>query len=300
MTIFRALNPDGSVLWHEHTALTTYQELYESGGGPLFSCTFMQDPAALAGDIFKPEWLRYYCHPGYSEEVPSETRPGRWVRMKARDLLDAGRVQAIIPDLRELVSLQACDLALKKEHVKDRRDPDFYSRANGYASRDGLLFFEDVHQDRLTETEMIQDATAAGYRYRAKAIGIESVSFQSLVFQRAVRGSHLPFLEVDPEGLDKVVRARALSARYQAATVYHLYNAPWQQVVEAQLLAFPHDAHDDMVDAMVYVYELALKWAPGAFGQIGRLQQQLREGGRRAMHEAGFTTGFDSLLPSSR
>lgn len=302
VTIFRALQPDGTPLWPEHTALSTYQELWESGGGPLFACTFMQDPSALAGDIFKPEWLAYYAHPNQTEDVPSAVEAGRWVTMTAADLLAEGRVQAIIPDLRELVSLQACDLALKKEHVKDRRDPDFYARATVYASRDGMLYVEDVHQARLTETEMIEDATAAGHRYRCKAIGIETVSFQALVFQRAVRSSHLPFVELDPGGLDKVVRARALSARYQARAVYHLYGARWLQALESQLLAFPHDSHDDQVDALTYAYELAVQWAPGSFAEIGRMQEELRKGGRGLARDGGFTTDVHGLLerPGSR
>lgn len=274
VTILRALNPDGSVLWPEHTPFDHYRRLYESGGGPLFMATFMQDPSGLAADIFKPEWFQWFCHADYVEERPSATRPGQRVRVSAQELLAEGRVQFVARDRRELIALQASDLALKQSQTAD-----YYARCNAYATRDGKLLIEHVYQDRLTETEMVKDMVKAGQHYKPRAIGVESVSFQALVFRLAVRTAHLPFKELDPERLDKVIRARALAARYQAHAVYHLYGARWLQKFEYQLQDFPKAPHDDMVDAAVYCYELAVAYAGSNFSELGRIQQELRRGG---------------------
>ena len=278
MTLLRALNGDGTLLWPGHDDLDVYRNIYESGGGPLFLSIWMQDPSGLAGEVFRPEWFQGYAHPGYTERQPSAIRPGAEVTVTAKELLAEGEIQAILPDMRTLVSLGACDLAIKQKETAD-----FYARVCCYVSRDGQMFIEDAHQARYTETEMVEDMTRAGKRYRCRAIGIESVSFQSLVFRLATKGSHLPFVELDPQRFDKVIRARPVAARYQAMKVFHLHNSPWRQKFEYQLMSFPGGAHDDLVDGLAYAHELAVKHSSGDFKDLTEIQRSMRRQGDLAV-----------------
>ena len=278
MTLLRALRADGTLTWPEHNDIDAYRDIWESGGSAYFNTVWMQDPSGLDGAVFRPDWFAYYAHPSYLEERPSAVRPGRTVVLTAADLLAAGEIQRVIPDLRELVSLQACDLAIKQSD-----SADYTARVNAYASRDGELFFEDVNQARFTETEMVEDILRASTKFNAKAIGIESVAFQSLVFRMVARRSQRHFVELEPAGRDKVLRARPLAARYQMGKVFHLHGARWRKTYEFQLAEFPGGRHDDLVDAAAYLHEMAVKYHPDTWRDVHEVQRDLRR--RRTIDE---------------
>ena len=67
--------------------------------------------------------------------------------------------------------------------------------------------------------------------------------------------TRLPAISVYPDK-DKVTRARALAARYEAGKVFHLRGAPGLDAYESEAVAFPNGAFDDRVDAMVYAADL--------------------------------------------
>lgn len=240
-TILRAINPDGTVLWPERMQIETYQRLWDSGGSALFNAVQMQDASGIAGDIFDMENFQSFC---YADYVDPDTG---W---DAEELLAQGRVQAIAPDVREMFPIQAHDLAVKKTETAD-----YYARWNGYGSRDHKIYVAHVHQARLNFRERIGDITKGADRYHPIAVGIESNAFQSDTFEEVRRTSFHPFVEV-VASQDKVMRARPLAARYESRDVYHLYNAKWRPIFEAQLASFPGGAHDDMVDAAAHGYWL--------------------------------------------
>lgn len=278
VTILRAIQPSGQLTWPDHNKLSDYQEIWESGGSAYFNTVWLQDPSGLAGEVFRPEWYRYYAHPKYAEERPSATRPGQFVTVTADDLLAEGEIHTIIPDLREMVSLMACDLAIKQADTAD-----WYARQNAYASRHGELFVEDVYRGRHNEMEMVDEIISAAARFKAKAIGIESVAFQSLVFRMVARRSQKHFVELEPAGRDKVLRARPLAARYQQGKVYHLYGARWRKAFEYELQEFPGGKWDDQVDAAAWVHELAVKHHPDTWREVLELQRDMRR--RRALDD---------------
>jgi predicted phage terminase large subunit-like protein len=271
VTILRAIRPDGTLTWPDHNQITDYQEIWESGGSAYFNTVWMQDPSGLAGEVFRPEWYLYYQHPKYSEDRPSATRPGQLVTVTATDLLAEGEIHAIIPDLREMFSLMACDLAIKQSDTAD-----WYAHVNAYASRQGELFIEDVYRGRHNETEMVEQILLAAGKYKAKAIGIESVAFQSLVFRMVARRSQRHFVELDPANRDKVLRARPLAARYQMGKVFHLYGARWRKAFEYELQEFPGGKWDDQTDAAAYVHELAVRFHPDTWREVMAMQSEMR------------------------
>lgn len=271
VTLLRALRSDGTLTWPEHNDMDAYRDIWESGGSAYFNTVWMQDPSGLSGEVFRPDWFAYYCHSSYIEERASSTRPGQTVALTADDLLSSGEVQRVMPDRREMVSLQACDLAIRQTDTAD-----YYARVNVFASREGELYVEDVHQARLTETEMVEDILRASARFNARAVGIESVAFQSLVFRMVARRSQRHFVELDPAGRDKVLRARPLAARYQQGRVFHLHGARWRKTYEFQLTEFPGGRHDDMVDAAAYVHEMAVRYHPDSWREVQEIQASLR------------------------
>jgi predicted phage terminase large subunit-like protein len=275
----RAINPDGTILWPEHNSLEQYRDIYESGGSALFKAIWLQDPSGLAGEVFHPEWWQEFATAGQTEQQPSEVRPGHFVTLTAAELLREGLVQAILPDVRRLVSLQAHDLAIKQTETAD-----FYCRANGYGSVQGDLFIHDMRLAKLTDLEALDDMAQAGRRYACRAIGIESNGFQSLMFNMAKRSAgRLPWKELEPAGRDKVIRARPFADHMERRKVYFHYGARWLQAVRYQLLEFPGGAHEDAVDALAYLYEMATRYTPGQFRELAEVQEELR----RITHQGG-------------
>lgn len=272
-TVLRAINPDGSILWPDHNSLEQYRDIYESGGSALFKAIWLQDPSGLAGEVFHPEWWQEFAMPGQTEQQPSEVRPGHVVTLTAEDMLREGLVQAILPDLRRLVSLQAHDLAIKASETSD-----FYARANCYTAVGGEMYVHEVRLAKLTDLEMVADMAEAGLRYRCRAIGVESNGFQSLLFQQAKRDhGRLPWKELEPAGRDKVIRARPFADHMERRKVYFLYGARWSQAVRYQLLEFPGGAHDDGVDTLSYLHEMAIRYTPGQFQELAQVQEELRK-----------------------
>lgn len=51
---------------------------------------------------------------------------------------------------------------------------------------------------------------------------------------------------------DKIERAGTAVLYYANGKVYHLKGAPWLSYFENQLINFPVDAHDDLVDCTSY------------------------------------------------
>lgn len=288
-TILRALNADGSVIWEDHCSLEAWQGIYESGGAAYFSAIWMQDASGLAGDVFHPEWFQEYAPASFTEEQPSAIRPGHTVTLTAQELLREGQIQAILPDVRGLSSLQACDLAIKQTETAD-----YYARANAYVGRDGSVYVHDVRMAKLTDEQMMDDIVAGSRRYKAKATGIESNGFQSLMFRQLRRKfPRIHFVELDPANRDKVVRARPFADHMEHGQVYLLYGARWNPLVRYQLMEFPGGAHDDVVDALAYLFELALKYTPGQLQHLASAQAELR---KRSQGPLGEVVGLGERL----
>src|SRR5260370_796445 len=99
-------------------------------------------------------------------------------------------------------------------------------------------------------------AMGEGSRPRSLArLLIEAITFQATFVHDLLSRTNLPAVGVRPDR-DKVTRARALAARYEAGKVFHLRGAPGITSYEDELVAFPNGAHDDQVHAAVYGAEL--------------------------------------------
>lgn len=273
-SLLRAINPDGTILWPGHNDLESYRDIHDSGGSALFMAIWLQDPSGLAGEIFHAEWFQDFAMPSQTEQQPSKMYPGTNVTLTAKDLLREGLVQAILPDVRSLASLQASDLAISAKETAD-----FYARLNCWTDREGNLYIHDAFQARaMTDLQMVEDMARAGRKYRCSAIGIESNAFQSLLFQQARRAhGGLPWVELDPAGRDKVMRARPFADHFERSKVFMLYGARWSQTLRYQYMQFPGGAHDDLCDAGSMLFELALRYSPGGFQGLGSMLEELRK-----------------------
>lgn len=298
VTLLKAINADGSLLWPEHNSLEQYRALWQSGSPALFRSVWLQDPSGLAGELFHPEWFRHFCYADASVRVPRAN--GRWWAMNAQQMRQEGLVDRVLEKPSACVALQAHDLAISTKEMGD-----YYARANILASRDGDVYITEVYRSHLTLRQMIADMTAERTP-RPRAIGVEAVAFQEVILDLARdEARHLPFVAVGPSKRepheshrhqvgrtpapsraprDKVTRARPLADHFERGKVFLLYDAPWEQATRYELMAFPSGANDDVVDALAYAFELAGDYAFGrSWNDIARAQQQLQEATRQTL-----------------
>ena len=91
------------------------------------------------------------------------------------------------------------------------------------------------------------------------------------------------FRQPFPTRGDKAVRAQSIRGRMALDGLYVPVDAPWYADFKSELLSFPAGKHDDQVDAIGLVGQIA---RPDAF--------------RRRAKEAGAETGSERLLPPLR
>ncbi len=94
---------------------------------------------------------------------------------------------------------------------------------------------------------------------------VENNQFQSALVQDLLSTTRLPVIGKRSD-VDKVTRARAVAARYEAGKVFHHQSLEGSDF-EIELLQFPK-GHDDMIDAL----GLAMETGSSGFffGSIGR------------------------------
>lgn len=269
VTTMRALYPDGSLLWDAPGRLQEYRDYYQSEGGAAFAAIFMQDPSALAGDVFNPEWFRYWLPP------PADATEAE----RVRQLQEVGEVDKILPAPTSISRGMGIDLAVSKKDTAD-----YYARVSGWVSVEGDLFIDSVRRARLPVLKIIEEVMAQGgydkRNPRAKVIGINEDLMEQVVLEvlPLIKGAgKMPWVPVPHESQDKVIRARPLAARYENGKVFHRYGAPWLQGFEAELASFPGGPFDDQVDAAVALWEVLSDYQPSDWKQLLELNKSMRQ-----------------------
>jgi predicted phage terminase large subunit-like protein len=85
-------------------------------------------------------------------------------------------------------------------------------------------------------------------KWHPEALLIEDKASGQSLLQDLRRETALPAIAIKAIQ-DKITRFAACSALFEAGKVYLPQSAPFLAAYETELLAFPHGAHDDMVDA---------------------------------------------------
>jgi predicted phage terminase large subunit-like protein len=181
----------------------------------------------MAGNVFRREWFRYF------------------------DSLD--------PDKRYTITM-GVDLA-----SSERQAADFTARVVVAEDEQHNHYILSVFRDKR-ETGHRQFVIDGWQAYPDMSrIVIENNQFQSTLVRDLIDTTNLPVVGKKAD-VDKVTRARSVSARYEARKVFHhrgLAGGPFEQ----ELLQFPK-GHDDMIDALGNAMDLGRGGL--IFGSLGR------------------------------
>ena len=89
-----------------------------------------------------------------------------------------------------------------------------------------------------------------------EVIGTKSLSFE-LANEQKRRNTWLPIQEIKSRPQSKEERIRGLAPFYEYGHIYHIQECPQIEELEYELLHFPSGRHDDIIDALATVLEIA-------------------------------------------
>ncbi len=202
-------------LWPELWPLDKLEAERRDMGSAMFACAYLNDISGLmAGNVFRREWFQYF----------SELPAGKRYRYK-----------------------MGVDLA-----TSERQEADFTARCVIAEDEDMNIYVLSVFRDKIEtgHRQFVLDGYAA-YPL-VERILVENNQFQSTLVQDLLNTTRLPVVGKRAD-VDKVTRARSVSARYESHKVFHHQSLKGGDF-EVELLQFPR-GHDDQIDALGHAME---------------------------------------------
>jgi predicted phage terminase large subunit-like protein len=212
-----------------------------TSGEYVWNALYQQRPAPAEGGLFKRASIKHWQR----VDTPTMGRPAI--------LIDGQEIYT-----ESLFRFLTVDLA-----ASTRTSADFTAVGVWGISPDGNLILLDGIKVRVDPSghwdhvRRLRDLWAAGTVY------VEAASFGTTMVYEAAREG-VPVSELKPDK-DKFTRALPAAARAEAGRLYFpsAVDAPWVLDWIDELAAFPHAAHDDVVDIVAYAARVAIAhWLP--------------------------------------
>jgi predicted phage terminase large subunit-like protein len=245
----KAIQDDGTALWPDVWTLALLEAQRIELGSAIFDLQYQNDPSGLDGNIIRREWFRYVDH------VPAGARSvGMDLAASSKERSDyTAAVEWVTDGEGNLYLVGAWRERLDEGHRRWLTGLE----DGGTRAAEGPA----IAGPRLLWPTETLPAGFAGLTDRHTGprplvvVNIEATQYQSTFVRELLARTGLPARAIHPDK-DKVTRARALAARYEAGNVFHLRDAPGREAFEAEAVAFPNGRNDDLVDAAVYGADL--------------------------------------------
>lgn len=224
--IRKAYNPDGSLFFPERLTEKFLSETKESQGSYVFSCQY------------------------YNEPVDNETATFKRSQMVRKPW----------------------------ELVKDRPmnwyllvDPSYEGPYSDYAALiiAGMDYMGDIYvrhilRQKMTYSDIINAMFDLYQRFQPKKIVLETIATQKSIQyelnnEQKSRGLHLPIIEIKKQVKSKEERIRGLAPKYEFGHIYHISDCPQLDDLEYELIHFPKAKHDDVVDCLANILDVAVR-----------------------------------------
>jgi predicted phage terminase large subunit-like protein len=216
----------GEALWPERFPVKRLEEIKRTLGSYYFSALYQQRPQPQGQTRFRREWFRYATKEGKIYVLATPTGPKRYEESRCW-------------------KFQTCDPA-----ASESEKADYFALSTWAVTPDTELIFLGALHVRADTTKHEDLLTQARARWNPTFQGVENKTFGLNIIQALIRkGFPIRKLAAD---VDKVSRSIPMSTRYENGMVYHMKGAECLDEYEAELLAFPNGAHDDLVDTASY------------------------------------------------
>ena len=160
------------------------------------------------------------------------------------------------PNLRELNIYTTVDLA-----ISQKVNADCSAIVTVGVNSAGHWLVLDVEYGRYDPSTTMDAIFSAVQKWRPLCVGIEAVAYQAALshFLEKEMPKRGIFFRITPLKAEKKkeLRIDAIQPRFVVGTVWFKRNAAWLDKIEGELLSYPHGAHDDVIDALAYMEQLA-------------------------------------------
>ena len=150
----------------------------------------------------------------------------------------------------------AVDLA-----ISNKPNADYSAIVTVGVNGEGHWFVLDVEYGRYDPTTTMNAIFSAVQKWRPLSVGIEMVAYQAALehFLQKEMPKRGTFFRIQPHraAKKKELRIDALQPRFAVGSVWFRARAGWLDKLEGELLAYPNGAHDDVIDALAYMEQMA-------------------------------------------
>lgn len=173
--------------------------------------------------------------------------------------------QAFNPDTLDydrLAYYTAIDFA-----ITEKENSDYTVICTVGIDEDNKMYVVDIDRGRWDSKEIIDKMLDKQIKYQPELftveVGMIQKSLGPFLKEEMLRtGVFLNLNEMTPVK-DKQTRARSIQARLRQGTVFFNTRADWYADLEQEMVRFPRDKHDDIVDALAWVGLTLANIVPG-------------------------------------
>jgi predicted phage terminase large subunit-like protein len=206
----------GTVIDPRREPMEVLEGLKKTMGALHFSAQYQQEPIPLEGNLIKRDWFKEY------DAAPSYIN---------NDTL--------------VISI---DTAMKGDELAD------FSVATIWLARGEHSYLIDLWRERVDYPNLKHAIWRLREKYPKATLLVEDKGSGTSLIQE-LRANNIAVIQITPE-VDKITRCAAVSAQFEAGSVFFPKSAPWLDALKAELLGFPNVKNDDQVDSVTQ----ALNW----------------------------------------
>ena len=228
-----AYNEDGSLFFPEVLSEQELDKIRRRQGVGIFSKQYLNEPVSDENATFKRSQI---VRKKWAEV---EGRPMNWYFSIDPSYFDP-RGNTAYGDYVGMV-------LVGMDYQKDLYVRHIVRQKMSYSELINKIF--DVYTDR-------RFADIKNMKIILETIGTKSLSYE-LANEQKRRGTWLPIQEIKSRATNKEERIRGLAPFYEYGHIYHIQECPNIEELELELVQFPTGRHDDLIDALATVLEVA-------------------------------------------
>ena len=228
-----AYEEDGSLFFPEVLSEKELDKIRRRQGSYIFSCQYLNEPVSDENAIFRRD--KIVRKPW--DEVKG--RPMNWYLSIDPSYTDP-RGSGIYSDYVGMV-------LVGMDYMRD-----LYIR---HITRKKMTYSETINEIFRIYTDA-KFSDIKNMKIILEVIGTKSLSYELSNEQRR-RNTWLPIQEIKSRSEAKEERIRGLAPFYEYGHIFHIKECPNLEELEYELLHFPRGAHDDIIDPLATVLEVA-------------------------------------------
>lgn len=222
--IIRAAEEDGELLFPERLTREFLDEQRKSQGNYIFSCQYMNNPVDDETATFKQSYFRHI------DLSLVEDRPINWF-------------MSVDPSQEGAYSDYAGFTLVGMDFQQD-------------------LYVRQVHRAKMNYSGIVDLMFEWYLKYKPRRIALETIATQKTIEyilndEQKKRGIWMPVQIIRSRSASKESRIEALAPYYEFGRVHHINEANQIDELEYELLKFPKGAHDDVIDSLATILEIA-------------------------------------------